>query len=174
MSSPTGLERPFEDDELLVSKTDERGNITYANSAFLRVSGYSEEEAVGEPHDLVRHPEMPRCLFRLLWDTISSGRDFFGCFANQAKNGDHYWVLAHIAPSTGADGRQEYHCTCRTALKGSVRMMEGLYRDIRRAEQREQDADAAIRAGMECLESTLLQAEMSYDEFVFSLEAVSA
>jgi PAS domain-containing protein len=71
---PTGEERSFSADELIVSKTDPRGVITYANDVFLRISGYSMSEVVGQPHNLIRHPEMPRAVFELLWSTLSQRR----------------------------------------------------------------------------------------------------
>ena len=87
---PTGRERRFDDDELLVSKTDPKGRITYANDVFVRVSGYALPEIIGQPHNLIRHPQMPRGVFRLLWDSISRGEELFAFINNLAKNGDHY------------------------------------------------------------------------------------
>ncbi len=71
---PTGQERTFSPDELIVSKTDLRGVITYANDVFLRVSGYRMHEVLGKPHNVIRHPEMPRAVFRLLWDALADAR----------------------------------------------------------------------------------------------------
>lgn len=71
---PSGRERHFKPEELIVSKTDLKGRITYANEVFLRLSDYSEKEVLGQPHSLIRHPDMPRCIFKLLWDRIRRGR----------------------------------------------------------------------------------------------------
>ena len=104
-ASPTGRERSFSADELIVSKTDPRGVITYANDVFLRVSGYDLDEVLGRPHNVVRHPEMPRAVFSLLWDALGSGQEIFAYINNLASNGDHYWLLAHVTPSQGPEDR---------------------------------------------------------------------
>src|SRR5580704_8741733 len=92
---PTGRERTFPEDEIIASKTDVKGVITYANRTFMEVSLYSEEELLGQPHSIVRHPDMPRCVFKLLWDTIQKGDEIFAYVKNMCKNGDFYWVFAH-------------------------------------------------------------------------------
>lgn len=102
------------DDELIVSKTDLKGRITYANDVFLRVANLAPREALGAPHSLIRHPDMPRCVFKLLWDTIESGEEIFAYVINLAGNGDHYWVFAHVTPSFDASGRMVgYHSNRR-------------------------------------------------------------
>jgi PAS domain S-box-containing protein len=102
--TPTGRERTFDDEEIIVSKTDLSGRITYANDVFLRISGYTEAEVIGQPHSLIRHPDMPRSVFNLLWKTIGAGQEIFAYVVNMAKNGDHYWVLAHVTPTFGPAG----------------------------------------------------------------------
>jgi PAS domain S-box-containing protein len=87
---PTGRESPFNDEEIIVSKTDQHGRITYANDVFARVSGYELVELLGKPHSIIRHPAMPRCVFKLVWDTLKAGDEIFGYVLNLARNGDHY------------------------------------------------------------------------------------
>ena len=94
----SGVERVLRDDEIVVSKTDTKGRITYCNDTFIRMAGYSEPELMGQPHSIVRHPAMPRCAFKLVWDTIEAGKEVFAYVINRAKNGDHYWVFAHVTP----------------------------------------------------------------------------
>lgn len=96
---PTGAIREFGTEEIIVSKTDVKGIINYTNEVFSRVSGYSREELMGSPHSLIRHPDMPGGVFRYLWQTIESGREVFALVKNLCKNGDAYWVLAHVTPS---------------------------------------------------------------------------
>ncbi|WP_237051414.1 PAS domain-containing protein [Magnetospirillum sp. ME-1] len=103
--TPSGRERTFAHDELIVSKTDPKGRLTYVNDVFLTVSGYTESEVMGKPHSVIRHPEMPRCVFKLLWDTIADGREIFAYVNNMAKNGDNYWVFAHVTPNFDAAGQ---------------------------------------------------------------------
>jgi len=73
--TPTNVERFFPEDDIIVSKTDLRGHITYANETFLTIAGYTEEEVLGQPHSIIRHPDMPRCVFKLLWDTLKERRE---------------------------------------------------------------------------------------------------
>lgn len=97
--TPSGQERLVGPNDLLVSKTDPRGVITYANSAFIAISGYRESELVGVNHNLVRHPGMPKAAFRSLWDTVAAGQEWRGIVKNLAKDGSHYWVAAMVTPS---------------------------------------------------------------------------
>ena len=101
----TGREVRFDEEELIVSKTDAQGRITYCNDVFIRISGYTERELLGAPHSLIRHPDMPRAVFKLLWDTIASGEECFAYVVNRAKSGDHYLVRAHLTPPLHARGR---------------------------------------------------------------------
>jgi len=110
----TGKERFFDDSEIIVSKTDTGGRITYANDVFLRVAGYNEGEVLNKPHSLIRHPDMPRCVFKLLWDTIQAKSEVFAYVVNMCKNGDHYWVFAHVTPSYDTTGKVvNYHSSRR-------------------------------------------------------------
>ncbi|SCA55306.1 conserved hypothetical protein [Candidatus Terasakiella magnetica] len=136
----TGKERFFEKDEVIVSKTDTKGIITYANRTFGRLAGMSAQAAVGKNHNIIRHPHMPRCVFKLLWDNISQGNEIFAYVVNRSVNGDHYWVLAHVTPSYGTDGQ----------IVG--------YHSNRRVPNREVIDSAIIP-----LYDTLLQLEKSYD-----------
>jgi len=172
---PSGRERIFADDEIIVTKTDTRGIITYANEVFLRVAGYTEAEVLGQPHNMIRHPEMPMCVFQFLWDTIQAGHEIFAYVVNQAKNGDYYWVLAHVTPTFDGNGKIiGYHSNRRTPNRAAIPMVEGIYRELLRVEGQQQSSEAAIRAGIEHLIATLSKVGKSYDEFVFSLEEVHA
>lgn len=90
------------------SETDTEGFITRANSDFLRISGYTEQELVGRPHNIIRHPDMPKQVFKEMWNTIKSGKTFKGVIKNLTKNGDYYWVKTTIKPFkdkfTGKEG----------------------------------------------------------------------
>ena len=94
----TGCEYVLEEGTTLVSTTDLKSRITYGNPAFIRASGYTREELLGQPHNLIRHPDMPSEAFRDLWATIRDGRPWSGVVKNRRKNGDHYWVLANVTP----------------------------------------------------------------------------
>jgi PAS domain S-box-containing protein len=94
--------------------------ITYANQVFVRVAGYSEQELPGQAHNLIRHSDMPRCVIKLLWVTISQGNEIFAYVINLSRNGDHYWVLAHVTPSFDAAGKiTNYHSSRLVACQNA-------------------------------------------------------
>lgn len=169
-SKLTGVERRFADEDIIVSKTDRHGRLTYVNDVFLRVSGYHESELLGQPHSLIRHPNMPRCVFKLLWDTIESGQEIFAYVINLAKNGDHYWVLAHVTPTFGARGEIiGFHSNRRTAERHALAVIEPLYRDLCAIEQRHMSKAEQIASSSRALASVLEQRKLSYEEFAFAL-----
>jgi PAS domain S-box-containing protein len=168
---PTGVERVFGDDEIIVSKTDLRGVITYANEVFLRVSAYDEADVIGKPHNVIRHPDMPRAIFKLLWDRLTDRRELFAYVLNLAGDGQHYWVFAHVTPSVGRDGAvRGYHSNRRTARATALDRIRPLYAELSAAEARQQRPADALAAGSAALEEFLSRAGASYDEFIWSLE----
>ncbi|MGE4328948.1 methyl-accepting chemotaxis protein [Diaphorobacter sp.] len=99
VNSPvTGRDYDYPPDELLVSLTNARGEITHCNPAFVRVSGFAYDELMGQPHNLIRHPDMPPAAFKDMWSTIGRGKPWTGLVKNRRKNGDHYWVRANVTP----------------------------------------------------------------------------
>lgn len=169
---PTRTERTFGEDEIIVSKTDAKGRILYANEVFCRVGLYEEHELVGQPHSIVRHPDMPRAVFHLLWQTIESGREIFAYVKNMAKNGDYYWVFAHVTPSYGKDGRIDgYHSNRRKPRPAAIAQVEQLYAQLLQEENRHADRKQGLAASVALLEQALARQGVSYEEFVFSLDA---
>lgn len=167
---PTGREVFFDVDDVIVSKTDNKGRIVYANDVFLSIAGYTEREVLGQPHNMIRHPDMPRSLFGLLWETIQSGSEMFGYIKNMTKNGDHYWVLAHVTPSRDAEGNIiGFHSNRRVANRKAIEHIEQIYEDMRRAEQGAPGPREALVAGRQALERALAAAGKNYAQFVFSL-----
>ena len=166
----TGIERTFDKNEIIVSKTDAKGRIIYANEVFLRMAGYSEAEILNQPHSIIRHPDMPRCVFKLLWDTIASGKEIFAYVKNRARNGDHYWVLAHVTPTFDKSGAiVSYHSSRRSPRREAVEKAEGLYRQLLAIEQANPDRKAGMEASFQAVLTTLQNAGVPYDEFVFAL-----
>lgn len=167
--TPTGVERTFGVDEIIVSKTDPQGRITYANPVFLRVSAYSEEQLLGKPHSIVRHPDTPRILFKLLWDTLGAGQEMFAYIDNLAADGAHYWVLAHVTPSY-RDGRLiGYHSNRRLPDRAAVAEVSALYATLRAEERRHATPAEAMAASGALLDAHLAAHGQSYDELVWSL-----
>ncbi len=101
--------------DTIQSRTDTRGVITFANPTFARISGYSIDELVGKPHNIVRHPHMPRSAFAVMWDIIQRGEEFFGFVKNRAKNGDHYWVFTRVNARRDASGAISGYMSIRVA-----------------------------------------------------------
>ena len=94
----TQREYQYPDNETLVSTTDLSSKITYCNPSFINVSGYSVDELIGQPHNLIRHPDMPQEAYRDMWETIQSGHPWSALVKNRRKDGDHYWVVANVTP----------------------------------------------------------------------------
>jgi PAS domain S-box-containing protein len=167
---PTGVERTFDPDEIIVSKTDLKGRITYANDVFLRVAQYTEAEVLGQAHNIVRHPDMPRCVFKVLWDTIQSGQEIFAYVLNMAKTGDHYWVFAHVTPSYDRHGAMVgYHSSRRVPDRGAVAKAKSLYAALLAEERRHATPREQMAASLPVLLAALEQSRMPYEEFVFTL-----
>lgn len=168
--TPTGVERHFDAGELIVSKTDPKGIITYANDVFLRVSGYAEPDVLGKPHNIIRHPAMPRSVFKLMWDTLQSGQEIFAYVNNLAADGANYWVLAHMTPSYDPSGRHVgYHSSRRVPERDAVKTASALYSSLCAVEARHSRTPDAIAAGTEEFERRLDDLGFTYDRFVWSL-----
>lgn len=140
----TQREYSFPSDQTLVSVTDLKGRIVYCNAPFVAVSGFMREELMGQPHNLVRHPDMPEEAFRDMWATIESGRPWSALVKNRRKNGDHYWVHANATPMQ-RDGQIVGYLSVRTAVSADrVAAAEALY-----ARMREEAAQGSVRTGLQ-------------------------
>ncbi|MCC7291875.1 MAG: PAS domain-containing protein [Phycisphaerales bacterium] len=166
----TGVERTFGEDEIIVSKTDTKGRVTYANEVFLRVAQYTEDEILGRPHNIIRHPDMPRCVFKVLWDTIQEGKEIFAYVINRSKTGDHYWVFAHVTPTFEAQGQiTSYHSSRRRPQPRAVEKVKGVYQVLLNEERKHANPKDAIAASLPKLLGFLKDQRTTYEEFVFSL-----
>lgn len=167
---PTGVERTFGEDEVIVSKTDLKGRITYGNEVFLRISGYPEKEIVGAPHSILRHPSMPRCVFKMLWGKIEAGEEIFAYVVNMANGGDHYWVFAHVTPTFDAAGKiAGFHSNRRKPDKAQIEKVSELYRSLHEIEERAGDRKAGMENSLAHMTSLLKSKGVGYDEFVFAI-----
>lgn len=127
----TNKEYKFSNKYRLISSTDERGIITHCNDAFIKVSGYSEDELIGKNHNLVRHPDMPPGVFKEMWSTLQAGRIWMGLVKNRRKNGDHYWVSAFVTPVYDQNRIVGYESVRVPALDHEIARAEGRYKRIR-------------------------------------------
>jgi PAS domain S-box-containing protein len=165
----TTTERMMRENDFIVSKTSPKGIITYGNPIFIEFSGYTEEELLGSQHNIIRHPDMPRAAFQLAWDTIQSGKEFFGYVKNMAKDGGFYWVFTHIAPDFDQQRNiVGYTSVRRCPRREAIAKIEPLYRQMLQAEKSAGARDA-IGAGTKVLVDLLNQTGMGYEELVFSL-----
>jgi PAS domain S-box-containing protein len=170
---PTQREILMRDDAFIVTKTDKRGILTYANPIFIEFSGFTESELLGKQHNIVRHPDMPRTVFNMLWSTVKAGEEFFGYVKNLSKDGSFYWVHATVTPSYADDNGHEseiigFFSVRRKPDKASLTIIQDLYRDMLTAEKR-QDRSDAISAGTEVLNKALQSSGKSYHEFILTL-----
>ena len=116
----TNVEYPITDETLIVSKTDLKGKLTYFNDQFVAASGFTEQELMGQPHNIIRHPDMPPEAFANLWDTFKAGKPWAGAVKNRRKNGDFYWVLASATP-IWEGGQVTGYMSIRTKLPADQR-----------------------------------------------------
>ena len=167
---PTGRESPFDENEIIVSKTDPKGWITYVNDVFLRVSRYEARELLGQPHSVIRHPDMPRCIFKLLWEQIEAKNEIFAYVLNLAANGDHYWVFAHITPTLDAGGSIiGYHSNRRKPDAAQIAKVAPYYRNLLEQEAGAADRKVGMNQSYDRLFADLKSQGMTYDQFSFSL-----
>lgn len=115
---------------LIVSSTDLKGIITYANRKFCEIAGYSREELKGKNHNIVRHPDMPKAAFQEVWETIQSGKEWTGIVKNLRKDGRYYWVYSHISPMVVGGEITGYSAARRPASKTEIEETIPIYRDL--------------------------------------------
>jgi len=150
-------ESPFTIDEVFVSRTDKRGVITAGNEVFARVSGYSYGELVGSPHNIIRHPDIPKAVFKLLWDTIKAGKEIAAYVKNKAADGRYYWVLATVYPIEGG-----YLSIRMKPTSPILETVQALYREVLAVEKAK-----GMEAGFELLVKLVRDAGFpTYDDFV--------
>lgn len=167
--SPTSNETIVPKDKLLISKTNEKGIVTYCNTEFIKISGYQEKELLGQQHNIVRHPDMPRVIFKLLWDSLQNQREFNGYIKNLSKDGSYYWVFANVTLSYSANNELlGYYSVRRKPDEDKLNYVKLLYLELLEIEQQSSSKDA-IEKSMFKLNSILNGREMGYDEFILSI-----
>ncbi|MET0089777.1 MAG: PAS domain-containing protein [Candidatus Thiodiazotropha sp.] len=166
---PTNREILMDENDFIVSKTDLKGRITYANRVFMRIAGYSERELLNVQHNIIRHPDMPRGVFRLLWNYIESGRECFAYVKNMAKNGDFYWVYANVTVDYDHAGKPiGYFSVRRKPSREGIEAVTSVYQEMLRIEQKVGPRDAPD-ASLNWLVEVLNSKGTSYEEFIHTL-----
>ena len=156
----------MKENDFIVSKTDKKGRLTYVNEIFMTMAEYTEEELLGKPHNIVRHPDMPKTVFKLLWSRIQSKEEIFAYVMNKTKNGNAYWVIANVTASV--DDRGEiigYYSVRRKPKASALDLIKPLYAKMLQAER-----TGGIAAGEKVLNDLLHEKGVSYDEFVISIQ----
>ncbi|PZO85367.1 MAG: chemotaxis protein [Micavibrio aeruginosavorus] len=167
----SGKEADFSGDEIIVSKTDIHGKLIYGNRTFYRLAGLSEKECIGKPHNIIRHPEMPKCVFRLLWSTIKEGKELFAYVNNRSSNGDNYWVFAHVTPSYDSGGNVVgYHSNRRVPNRKVLNeRIIPLYSELLSIEATHVGAQESIDASMRRINGMLKDSNMTFNQLMFSM-----
>jgi len=127
----SGKEIILNENTFIVSETDEAGLIRYANDEFCEVSEFTLDELIGKPHNIVRHPDMPKSAFEDLWKTVKSGNTWKGFVKNKTKSGNYYWVYSTIYPLTTSDGNKGYLSCRKMASRDEITEAEELYKSMK-------------------------------------------
>ncbi len=150
---------------MIVSKTDKEGIITYGNSNFVEISGYKETELIGSPHNILRHPAMPKAIFYIMWQSIKKGKNITAVVKNLARNGDHYWVITDFDIKRDREMKiRNYIAFRQVAPKNVIKVIEPLYAKIREIE-----LEHGMDASVEYLESYLEEQGVNYNQFIEKL-----
>lgn len=156
------------ENDFIVSKTDEKGIITYCNEIFMHMAGYEEKELLRKNHNLIRHPDMPKAAFKLCWDLISNGKEFFGFVKNLRKDGSYYWVFANITPDYNTQGKIiGYTSIRRKPSQKGIDAVIPIYKQLVEIEK-EKNTNASTQFLVDFLEEN----KVSYDNLILSLQGV--
>ena len=167
--TPINKEQPLNKHDLIVTKTDLKGQIIYANKTFLDISVFEESEIINQPHHIIRHPDMPKAVFRMLWNDLKRGDEFFGVVKNLCSDGRYYWVFANITPSVDSIGKiVGYFSVRRHVSKELVSIMDKLYKKMIQEEERYSDDKQAINASTKILTDFIDEQGVSYNEYIIS------
>ena len=170
--TPTNTEKTFNIDALLVTKTDLKGKITYANRGFMDIVGMNEDVLIGSPHSIIRHPDMPKIIFKYLWEYLQKGHEIHAYVKNICADGAYYWVMANVTPSyitkETSRGQKEstvvgYHSARRTPKPKALEFLIPLYKKLIQAER-----SGGIAASDKIMQDLLKEKGVAYDEFILS------
>jgi len=153
-------------DDFIVSKTDLKGRLTYINKVFMNMAGYTEEELLSKPHNIIRHPDMPKAVFKLLWNLIQSGNEIFAFVLNKTKNNDAYWVYANVTPSFDVNGKIiAYYSVRRMPNPQALEIITPIYAKMLAAEK-----SGGVDAGTKILTDLLHEKGVSYNELIIDIQ----
>lgn len=156
--------KKINENDFIVSKTDLKGRLTYCNQIFMDIAEYKEEELLGKPHNILRHPDMPKAIFKYLWEEISQKREVFAFVINRTKEGNEYWVYANITATLDHRGNiTDYYSVRRRANQKALDVIIPIYRKMLEVEKRE-----GVMASQKILNDILKG--VNYNEFIISIQ----
>jgi PAS domain S-box-containing protein len=159
-------------DDFIVSKTDINGRIVYGNETFIEFSGYEERELLGSQHNIIRHSDMPRAVFKLLWDHMSENKEIFAFVKNMSKDGGFYWVFAQVAPVRNKNKEKSgYTSVRRMPNPKAIPIVTELYRTMLDAERSAGAKDAMAASGA-VLNNVLKDKGVTYEELIHDLQSL--
>ena len=158
--------KQMQENDFIVSKTDLKGRITYTNKIFMDMAEYTEEELLGKPHNIIRHPDMPKAVFKLLWDVVTKGEEIFAFVINKTKNGNDYWVYANITPSLDKNGKTiAYYSVRRRPNPKALEIIKPLYAQMLQAER-----SGGVSASTKILTDLLNEKGVGYNELIIAIQ----
>jgi len=158
--------KQMDDEDFIVSKTDLKGRITYCNQIFMDMAEYSEDELLGKAHNIIRHPDMPKAVFKYLWDTIATKKEIFAFVINKTKLGNDYWVYANITASLDSNEKIiGYYSVRRKPNPKALEIIIPLY-----AKMLEIEKNSGVEASFQVLVDILTDKGVGYDELIISLQ----
>ena len=164
--NPTQTQKKLDKGDFIVSKTDMKGKIIYGNKVFIKFSGYSEEELLGQPHSILRHPDMPKIVFKLLWDRIQNKKEIFAYVKNMCKDGAYYWVFANVTATIDENGSvRDFHSVRRKPSEKAMSVIPDLYAQLLSAER-----SGGVDASKRLLDKILDEKGVDYDGFILSIQ----
>lgn len=156
----------MQQNDFIVSKTDLKGRMTYVNKIFMQMGEYTEAELLGKAHSMIRHPDMPKAVFKLLWERISKKEEIFAYVINKTKNGNDYWVFANVTASLDDKGNiVGYYSVRRKPNQKALDIIKPLYTKMLEAEKR-----SGVEASTKILTDLLSEKGVSYDELIISIQ----
>ncbi len=169
---PINNEKTFNENVLLVTKTDLKGNIIYANRAFMDIVQMNENILLGANHNIIRHPDMPKIIFKFLWAHLQRGEEIHAYIKNICADGSYYWVLANVTPSYGIKQKAQkkefeivgYHSSRRLPSKKATEIIKPLYEKLLDAER-----NGGISTSEKIMYGILDEKGVEYEEFILSL-----
>jgi PAS domain S-box-containing protein len=163
-------EKIMSENDFIVSKTDTRGFITYCNRIFVDMAGWNRYELIGANHNIIRHPDMPKIAFKIVWDLISNKKEFFGFVKNLRKDGGYYWVLAYITADLDLNGNIiGYSSFRKKPSRKAIKEITPIYEALVNAEK-SGGTSASYELLKEALKANDKNVVEKYNELVFNLQ----